>query len=131
MTTTDLTPEKLVAIARHIRGQSQAELAARLSELTGDTWQPHHVGAIENGRRRLRVSELATFCAAQGVEPTWYMGQGIAGLVAETGGEVASVGVHATGPQLVSVPGRTHNEPPAPTHIGPTRPTHNLRALEA
>lgn len=77
MNTPTTSPEKLVAMARKRIDQTQEELAARLTEITGEAWTQGNISAIENRRRKLKVEELPWFAEAQEVRTTWYLGESL------------------------------------------------------
>lgn len=66
---------RMVAAARKYRGDTQAELAAKIREITGDdSWDGNSITAIENGRRAFSVDLLDVFAQAQDMPISWYLG---------------------------------------------------------
>lgn len=50
-----MEPHRMIAAARAVRRQTQAQLAARLNELSHEPWTRNNVAAIENGQRAFEV----------------------------------------------------------------------------
>lgn len=69
-----MNPARRIAAGRALRRQSQAALALKLSEITGEPWSRNNIAAIENGQRAFKVDNLPHFAAAQDLPISWYLG---------------------------------------------------------
>jgi transcriptional regulator with XRE-family HTH domain len=77
-------PGRRIAAGRALRRQTQAQLALRMAEITGDTWSRNNIAAIENGQRAFKVDYLHAFSEAQDLPISWYLGDDAAS--GDTGG---------------------------------------------
>lgn len=68
----------MIAAARAMRRQTQAQLADELNKLSHETWTRNNVAAIENGQRAFEVKDLWIFAAAQDRPLAWYLGEDVA-----------------------------------------------------
>jgi transcriptional regulator with XRE-family HTH domain len=81
-------PGRRIAAGRALRRQTQAQLALRMAELTGDPWSRNNIAAIENGQRSFKVDYLHAFAEAQDLPISWYLGDDAA--TGDMGGYLAA-----------------------------------------
>ena len=62
-----------IAAARALQRETQAQLAQKLTRISGQEWGRNDVAAIENGRRSLKAADLPHFAAAQEQDFSWYL----------------------------------------------------------
>lgn len=63
----------MIAAARAISRDTQEDLAALLTAISGQQWTRANVANIENGRRAFEVQDLPLFAAAQDRPLSWYL----------------------------------------------------------
>lgn len=67
-------PQDRIAAARRLAGrQTQAELAARLTEVTGTRWTRDMVANLEAGRRSFDVETLVAIAEIHDRDCAWYL----------------------------------------------------------
>jgi transcriptional regulator with XRE-family HTH domain len=68
-----MNPHRMIAAARAIERQTQAQLARKLTAISGEEWNRNDVAGIENGRRKFEARHLTLFAAAQNRPLSWYL----------------------------------------------------------
>lgn len=66
-------PRAAIAMGRRYRRQTQTELAAKLSETTGDNWTRVMVAKLESGGKVLEVETLMAIAEIQGLPYSFYL----------------------------------------------------------
>lgn len=66
-------PARMIAAARAISGDTQQQLADKLTAASGNRWTRNDVASIENGRRRFAVDDLMLFADVQDQPYSWYL----------------------------------------------------------
>lgn len=67
-----MTAPRAVKAARALRGQSQQDLADRLTEVTGGRWDRRMVTTLEGGHRRITLTLAVALSEAQDMPLSWY-----------------------------------------------------------
>jgi len=78
-----------VKAARTINGQTQADLAARLTEEMGEPWTRDMVQSLESGRKKFDVDILMALVVVQGLDYSFYL-NGPSELNVAKGGQLRS-----------------------------------------
>jgi len=88
-----VTPNRMIAVGRAFRGQTQSDLAEALTERTGDQWTQTMITKLETGRKQLTVEVLSHVSEIQDLPYEFYL-EGPKGNSA-MGGQLSSLLVDA------------------------------------